>query len=434
VRPRRLTHLLSLLLVPVLALTLVACDDDDVEEDPRASLREAVAALGEWEGAEITLGVQLDETAQDSARQEGELSDDELDLLMNSNLVVRGSQTGDDEDATGEVEMVLTVADEEVLSVRNLPEYRLYALIDLEAMENVAESLGEGDSFREGVAEMEGMAGMLGMQEIFAAAQESEWIRVTGVEQMAGMVEGMAGQEAQEQPDAEDLEDAGRNIAERLVRFLDDDGVGVAHVGSDDAGERVSVTIQGAALRELLGDVFAELEAVEGMPDPTGMGMGDVRQELEESIPDDTEVRFDAWIDGGELSQLAVDVFEVARAAGEEDVPDGEFLVAMAMSEFTGGIEEPETDVTFDVFEVVGGFMGGMMGGLGGDPFADDGMDDAFEGDVDDEFAEEDFTEEDLGEEFCLTEEETEQMLSGMSEDQREIAEEELEAGAIPIC
>jgi hypothetical protein len=434
VRPRRLTHLLSLLLVPVLALTLVACDDDDVEEDPRASLREAVAALGEWEGAEITLGVQLDETAQDSARQEGELSDDELDLLMNSNLVVRGSQTGDDEDATGEVEMVLTVADEEVLSVRNLPEYRLYALIDLEAMENVAESLGEGDSFREGVAEMEGMAGMLGMQEIFAAAQESEWIRVTGVEQMAGMVEGMAGQEAQEQPDAEDLEDAGRNIAERLVRFLDDDGVGVAHVGSDDAGERVSVTIQGAALRELLGDVFAELEAVEGMPDPTGMGMGDVRQELEESIPDDTEVRFDAWIDGGELSQLAVDVFEVARAAGEEDVPDGEFLVAMAMSEFTGGIEEPETDVTFDVFEVVGGFMGGMMGGLGGDPFADDGMDDAFEGDVDDEFAEEDFTEEDLGEEFCLTEEEIEQMLSGMSEDQREIAEEELEAGAIPIC
>jgi hypothetical protein len=247
-------------------------------------------------------------------------------------------------------------------------------------------------------------------------------------------MEDMAGEEAEQQPDAEDLEAAGRNIAERLVRFLDDDGVEVAHLGSDDAGERVSVTAQGPALRQLLNDVFAELEAVEGM-DPTGMGtgMGDVQQELEESIPDDTEVRIDAWIDGGELSQLAVDVFEVARAAGEEDVPDGEFLLAVALSEYTGGVEEPETDVTFDVFEVVGGFMGGMMGGLGGDPFAEDGTDgppdDAFEGDVDDEFAEEDF-----GEDFCLTEEEIEQMLSGMSEDQREIAEEELEAGAIPIC
>jgi hypothetical protein len=190
--------------------------------------------------------------------------------------------------------------------------------------------------------------------------------------------------------------------------------------------------------------VLAELDAVGGMPDAgMGMGVGDLRQELEQSIPDDTEVRFDAWIDGGELSQLAVDVFDIARAAGEEDVPDGEFLVALAMEEFTGGIEEPETDVTFDVFGVVGNFMGGMMGGLGDDPFADDAFedeladegfedeafeDDAFEDDV------EELPEDGMGEEFCLTEEEIDQMLSGMSEDQREIAEEELEAGAIPIC
>jgi hypothetical protein len=110
----------------------------------------------------------------------------------------------------------------------------------------------------------------------------------------------------------------------------------------------------------------------------------------------------------------------------------------VALSEFTGGIEEPETDVTFDVFEVVGGFMGGMMGGLGGDPFADDGMDgppdDAFEDDFDDEFADEDFAEEDFGEEFCLTEEDIEQMRDAMSEDQREMFEEELERGAVPVC
>jgi hypothetical protein len=438
VRPRRLTHLLSLLLVPILALAVVACADDDVEEDPRGSLRDAMMSLGDWEGAEITLGVQLDETAQASAREEGELSDDELSLLMDSNLVIRAAQTGEGEDASGEAEIVLTVADEQVMSIRSLPEYRLYALLDLEAMEQVAESLDEGDAFREGVGEMESMAGMIGMQDVFDAARESEWVRITGVEQMAGMFEGMAGEQTQEQPDEEELEEAGRNIGERLVRFLDEDGVNVTHLGSEDAGERLNVTMRGAALRELIADVLAELEAVEGVPDPTGggMGMADLRQELEESIPDDTEVAFDAWIDGGELSQIAVDVFEVARAAGEEDVPDGEFLVALALSEFTGGVEEPETDVTFDVFGVVGNFMGGMMGGLGDDPFADDGFedlpDDAFEDEeaFEDELSEDDFS----GEEFCLTQEEIDQMLSQMPEDQREIAEEELEAGAIPIC
>jgi hypothetical protein len=442
VRPPRSTHLLSLLLIPVLALALVACADDDVEDDPRGALRDAMMALGDWEGVTINLGAQLDEAAQASAREEGELSEDELSLLMNSNLVVSGVQVGEGQDAESEVEVILTVADEEVLSVRSLPEYRLYALIDLESMEQVAESLEEGQAFRDAVAEMEGMAGMIGMQDVFEAAREADWVRISGVEQMANMFGGMSG--AEEQPDEEDLEEAGRNIAQRLVRFLDEDGVTVAHVGSEDAGERVAVSIQGAALRELLGDVLAELDAVGGMPDAgMGMGVGDLRQELEQSIPDDTEVRFDAWIEGGELSQLAVDVFDIARAAGEEDVPDGEFLVAVAMEEFTGGIEEPETDVTFDVFGVVGNFMGGMMGGLGDDPFADDAFedeladegfedeafeDDAFEDDVDE------LPEDGMGEEFCLTEEEIDQMLSGMSEDQREIAEEELEAGAIPIC
>jgi hypothetical protein len=426
-------------LVGVLALSMTACADDDVEDDPQGSLRDAIIALGDWDGAQLTIGAQLDEAAQASAREEGDLDDDELALLMNSNFLVRAVQVGDDEDPDSEVEVILTVADEEVMSFRSLPAYQVYLLLDLDAMEQVAESLEEGEAFREAVGEMEGMAGMIGMQDVFDAAREGEWMRISGVEQLANMATGMMGDAGVEEPDEEELEAAGRNIAERLVRFLDEDGVTVTHVGSDDAGERVNVSIQGAALSDLLADVMAELEGVSGV-DPTGMGMGmdDLRRELDQSIPDDTTVSFDAWIDGGELSQIAVDVFEVARSAGEEDVPDGEFLLAIAMEEFTGGIEEPDTDVTFDIFGVFGQFMGGAMGGFGDDPFGDDGMeapddplgedpmeDDGFDADDPEDFPAED---------FCLTQEEIDEMLSQMPEDQREMAEQEIEAGAIPIC
>lgn len=442
----RLTHPLSLLLAPVLAISLVSCADDEVEEDPRAALRDAVASMDDWDGVEITVGVQLDEAAQESARTEGELSDDELSVLMDSNLVLRSAEVGDGDDRDTELEVVLTVADAEVLTVRSLPGYQVYALIDLEAMEDVADGFDEGESFRQGLAEMEQAAGMFGMQEIFEAAREAEWIRVTGVEQMANMAEGMMGDAGMEQPDEEELEEAGRNVVDRTVALFDDERIDVEHLGSEDAGERVHVTARGPALREYLGDVLVELDAVGGLPDPTGTGLGvdEMRAELEQDIPDDLEARFDVWIEGGEISQLAVDVFEVARAAGEPDVPDGEFLIAMQISEFTGGIEEPDTDVTFDLFGMFGGMMGGMMGGLGDDPFADDPFDeDPFD---EDPFADEDLTEDPLAEDelpenelgdmddFCLTEEEIDQMLSQMPDDQREIAEEEIESGAIPVC
>lgn len=410
-QPHSRSRLLAVLLPLVLAAGLAACEDQDAQEDPRAALREAVMALGDYDGIELMIGAQLDEAARQSAMTEGDLDEEELALLTGSTLTVRGVSGDGDEDGESEFEVV--VGDESVLTLRTLPDDQLYALIDLPAIERVAEQVDAGAGFQQGIDQVEQMAGMFGLGEVVAAAREAEWIRVVGLDQMAQMAE----ENAEGQPDEADLERLGREVGERLVAFIDDD-VDVDHIGSDDAGERIRITAGGAELRDLIADVFDALDDATELSDPAGLGMdpAQLRAELESSIPDGIRVSVDAWVDGGELSQVAVDLFSIAREAGEEDVPDGEFLIAIGLAEFTGSIDAPDTDATFDVFEVFGGLLGGL-GDLGGDdPFADEAPPD-------------------LDEDTCLTEDDVEQLRAQLPEEQRDLDDDELEAViGLPVC
>jgi hypothetical protein len=423
----------TLLVVVILAFTTVACADQDVEEDPRGALRDAVMAFRDYSGIELTIGAQLDDAAQASARTEGDFSEEQLALLTDSSLTVRGVEGDGDDD--GQSEFVLVVGDETVLTVRALADYELYALIDLPAVERVADALDAEGDFRQSLAQFEQMAGMFGLGQVMSAARDAEWIRIAGLQQMVEMAEEQAPEE--DQPDEADLEAMAREIGERLLEFLEDDEVQVAHVGSDDVGERVRITATGVQLRELAVDLVESLDDVAGA-DPTALGMQapEVRAELEDAIPDDVEISLHAWIDGGELSQVAVDVFDLARAADADDVPDGEFLIAVAISEFDGSIEAPDTDVTFDVFEIFGAMMGDL-GGLGADPFAEDPFADEDVEELPDEQPGEDLPDDQPGldEDFCVTEEELEQLLEQMPEEQRDLDEDEFEEMfGVPIC
>ncbi len=411
----------ALLLPFVLALGLTACDDQDAEEDPRGALRDALMELRDYEGIELVIGAELDEIAQQSAMQEGGFDEDQLRLLTGSTLTIRGLAGDGDDDGQSEFEVV--VGDETVLTVRALSDAQLYALIDLPAVERVAESLDAGAGFQQGLTQIEQMAGVFGLGEVAAAAREAEWIRVTGLDEMTAQAEEQTGED---QPDEADIEQLARDVGQRLMAFIEDDDVTVEHLGSDDVGDRIRVTAGGAELRDLVADVFESLDETADLGDPTGMGFdpAQLRADLDESIPDDTRVSFDAWVDGGELSQVAVDIFGVAREAGEEDVPDGEFLIAIAMSEFTGSVEAPETDVTFDVFEMFGDMAGGLGGLEGGDPFADEAPEDPTDGGAPE-----------LDESACLSEEEADQLRAQLPEEQQDLDDDELEALiGLPIC
>lgn len=423
-RARTFTRLGAVLAPVALALGLVACNGQDAEEDPRGALRDAVMAFQDYQGVELTIGAELDEAARASAMEEGEFTQEQLALLTDSVLTVRGVEGDGDQD--GESEFELAVGGERVLTLRALADYELYALVDLPAIERVAESLDAGPAFQQGLDDFEQAAGFLGLGQVASAARDAEWIHVAGLQQMADMAEEQAPDE--EELDEADLEELAREVGQRLLDFLEDEDVDVSHLGSDDVGERVRVTADGAQLREVAVDLIDALDDVTGIADPAGMGMGpdELRAELEASIPDDLVVSIDAWLADGELSQVAVDVFELARAADAPDVPEGEFLIAVGIADFAGPIEAPETEVTFDVFEVFGELMGGLgdLGDLEGDPFAEeDGQqppDDADPG---------------LDEDICLSEDELEQLLEQMPEEQRDLSDEQIEEMlGVPIC
>ncbi len=423
-------HRTTRLGAPVLGLVLVlaGCAGQEVEEDPRGALRDAIMEFRDYDGVELVIGAQLDETAQQSALRDGELSEEELTVLTDSTLTVRGVEGDGDDDGTSE--LVLVVGEETVATVRALADYELYALVDLPAIERVATALDAGPGFAQGISEFEQMAGLFGLGQIASAAREAEWIRVAGLREMVEATG--AAQAADDQPDDAELEQIGRELGERLLAFLEDDDVEVAHLGDDDVGERVRVTAAGAQLRELALDVIEALDEVtDGATDPTGMtpGTAELRSELEESISDDVRLSFDAWIDDGHISQLAVDVFELARMGDQPDVPDGEFLLAVGIAEFAGPIDAPDAEVTFDVFETFGAVMDGLgdLGGLGAEP-------DRAPADPDPGVAEEE-PEAGLDEDVCIPEEQAEQLLQGMGEDPHDLDPDEIEAiVGVPVC
>jgi hypothetical protein len=425
-RPDSWTRRPLLLLTVVLTLALTACDgDQDAQEDPRGALRDALMAFRDYEGVELVFGAQLDEEAQVSARTEGELTEEELRLLTGSTLTVRGVEGEGDED--GQTELLLVVGDEEVASLRSLGDYEVYALIDLPAIERVADSLDASDGFRRGIGELEQFAGLLGLSEVVAAAREAEWVRLAGLQDLAEM-DG----DGAEQPDPADLDQLGRQVGERLIGFVEDEDVAVTHVDDEDAGQRVRLTATGTQLRDLLADVLAAVDDVADVADPTGMGMApaEIREQLEQQIPDDVEISLDAWIDGGELSQVAVDVFEIARATEQDDVPDGQFLIAIGISEFGGPVDAPDAVTTFDVMDAFGGMMGDL-GGLDADASDEDPAEDPAEeaGEAPEELVPPE------DDDFCFTREEIDELLEQFPEEEQDLSDEELEELlGLPIC
>jgi hypothetical protein len=408
------TRLRALVVFLALTLAAVACDvgGAGVEDDPEGALRDALEELADYDGIELLVQLSADEATRAQMLREGDLSEEDVELLLTASLLLQASG-GDDED--GAAAFVLTVDDSAVAELRVLPDMELYLRLDLDR----ALDLVDDPEARQDVDELVAQAELIGLRDVAEAARRGEWIRVTGLEQLLNLFGATP-------PQADDVdEDEADELAEELsqaaVRFLDDD-VEVTYVGSDDAGERVRATTSGAALRRFLEDVdriVASSDTLAGAnpQDLTG-GFAD--------IPDDAVVSLDAWISGGRLTQIAVDL----SGFDEEGEIEGELLLVVGIAEFTGSVDAPDDAVDVDLFGLIGGFMGGFggpgMGAVEEDPFGDD----AFEDDAFDEGA----FDEGAFEDICLSEEELDAMRSFLEPDQQAELDEAIEAGFIEVC
>lgn len=384
----------------LLTTGLTACGDDDgaaVQEDPKTALSEAVGALEDYDGIELTFGFDGDPDAI-AAASEGDMDADEADLLLGSSMILRAA--GEDE-SDAQVEFVVNVGDTDVLEFRALPEKQVFVRLDLDAMGELVDDPAFTESVDEAVAQAEAF----GLGELATAVRSGDWIELEGLEQLTEFAEGMTGET--EETTEEVPEDVRTRIVDSLQRFVDED-TDVTYVGEESAGERVTATTTQADLAAL----FEELATVAG--DAGGVDPEALGAEVPEA--GDEPVTLDFWIADGRLSQVGVDL---AEADDTGETPEGTYVLA-AIAEFDGTVEAPAESTRIDLFAIMGNFLGGAMGGdLEGGFGTDDGTDGTGEGGP-------------LGGQ-CFTEEELDEMTGG-DEAARAELETAIELGVIEVC
>jgi hypothetical protein len=366
-RPGR-RHLLRLSLVLALFALSAGCDgatdaiegvassEPDVEEDPAAALRDAVAALEDWKGIAAEVRIETDAAARANVIVADDLSEEEVEFWLASSLVVRAGDVGDP-DAAG-LETSIIVGGDTVFDLRVTGDERFFVRLDLDRLSELSKrsELAERSEDAEilDVDELLVAARMFGLGDVALAASEGRWVELIGIDDVMDL----AGDEPAEEPEIDDAElDA---LTERLSttfqRFVNDD-VEVAYVGDDDPGERVRIVTDGASLEALVAELTSDLDRAGLLEDVAGENLDDL------DIDDDQVVTVDAWIDGGELRQLG---FDPSTFDDAKDLP-GEILVLITLDEFTGSVQAPDDAEPFDVLSTFGAFFGGM----GSDPFGD---------------------------------------------------------------
>ena len=408
-------HLAALGAATILAGSLAACSSDggteaDVESDPGAALQEAVSALGDFTGVELTMTIDGDA----SALAEDIGDEDDAQLLLDSALVLRAR--GESE-ADAQVQFVVDLGGTEVADIRFLPEQQLFFRVDLDAIGEVVDD----PNFEQGLDEAVSGAEMFGAGDLATAVVNGDWVQLTGLEQFIEMAGNMAGVE-QEEPSEEEVEDLQQQIVGALEDFLDED-VQVEYVGSEDAGERVRATTDGAALQELTEEITAIASEAGGVDTPP-IENGE--------IPADEEITVDAWIADGRLTQIGFDLGSV-----EDGAPEGTSLL-IAIDDFDGDVEAPEAATEFDLFGLLGSAMGGMGGDLGEMPTDDGATDDGAVDDssVDDGAAEDGAAEDGAGDPLggeCLTQEQLDDLVAQGAGTEEEL-QQAIDAGVLQVC
>lgn len=353
---RRRTPVLALLLVA--ALLLGACGGGDVSDDPAAALREAVEALGDYEGLELRLQVRADDTARNALRDDG-VEQSELDLVLNSSLRLR--VTGEEESSAVEVTAVLSGS--EVLSLRFIDEDDLYLRLDFPALINALDD----PLLREEAEELLEFAQFFGLEDVADAARTGRWLRVSGLQQLTDFLDAFDESPAPSEPSEADLEALAAELVESTVRFLDDD-VTVTFVAEEAVGDRVRVSTTGPALERLLGDVVRSLGSLDLLD---GVSPDELLAEISEDMRDVGTVSVDAWLSGGRLVQIGLDANELADDTLTGEPLAGELLLLIGIDEFQGEIEAPSDATELNLFSLLGGFAGGFDP-FGADPFGDD--------------------------------------------------------------
>lgn len=322
-------------------LVFAACGGDsgpDPADDPKAALVSGMQALGEG-GLSVTIS--LNSTAEDlSAMAEADGStlteDDAAKILESSFTLATNNET--DPDAQ-QVEMSVNVAGMERAIELKVVEQVLYFRASIRDL--VTEFDGDTSDLESAMAEAPPGFDFIG------PAIEGEWIALTGAKELAEQMGGAAAS-----PSEEDQEQANK-FAAQMSQVLQNSAT-VEHEGSDDIGEHVIASVN---VRDAYEGFTQALGTLGGL---ASSQMGTLPPASE--VPDEN-IRLDAWLDGGRVVQLEFDLTQFSEFP-EADFPEGVETLGLrvALDEFDGNVEVPETAAEVDLMTLLQGMMGGMTG------------------------------------------------------------------------
>lgn len=326
------------------ALVFAACSGDsgpDPSENPKQSLVSGFEALGD---GGVTATLRLDTTVEDLIiLSEGEgLTEEQAQQIIDSSVAI--TTNGEIDPDRQQVEVVANIGGVDSAIELKFLDDTLYARA---SVRELTETFG-GDTSELEAAAQQAPPGF----EFIGPAIEGEWISMSGFQALAEQFGAMAGAQ---QPTEEQQEQA-QKFMDDMAAVLENNAE-VTHEGSDDAGDHLVVTVN---VREVYGEFVEALGAFGGL---AAAQMGQMPPESE--IPD-KDVRFDAWVSDGQISQLLFDFTQFGDWEGA-DMPEGleNFGILLELEEFDGSIEAPDDATNVDMQQLMQGFMGGMGVGSG---------------------------------------------------------------------
>ncbi len=186
---------------------------------------------------------------------------------------------------------------------------------------------------------------------------EGEWVSLEGFGEASQQLTGQSPPAVPQQ----------QEIIDELTKSFEEDAT-VTSQGTDDAGEHLTVALPLRETYERFLNDFANL----GAQLPPGARFPDASE-----VPDE-DITLDVWIEDDRVTQLELDLLQIAAIAEEEEVPEGveRFAFRTEIDEFNEEVEAPEDAVAIDpqqIFGLIGSIFSGLGGATGSAPAGDVG-------------------------------------------------------------
>lgn len=316
-----------------LALILGACSGDpgpDPAEDPKDALTSAFDKLGDG-GYTFTLRLDSDPNSLValSADEGGDpMEAQDAQKILDSSISF--SSTDEEDAQERDAAIAVNVAgNEDAIEIRVIDE-ALFARADVREL---IETFGGDTADLDQVAQ-QSPPGF----EFIGPALEGEWLTVPNAEQLTDQLTGGMAPTPNEADQQQLVDDIGAAL-ERSSQ--------VTSEGDDDAGHHLVATV---AVRDFYEDFRTSIQSLVGQLPGTDLPPAS-------EIPDE-QIRFDVWVDGGEVTQLHIDFLQLA-SFGDEEVPAGveRLGLLIEVEGFGDSVDAPDDAVEVNTETLLQGLM-----------------------------------------------------------------------------